>query len=113
MAASAIGAKRMSTLRYFDVSRLAAHIIRNPRPRIKNDRRAPVRLTRNPALVLIATISRRPVHVWGACSGASPRLTLNTNADWIESINPARQTAHIAVPAKNASTHERKRNFQE
>src|SRR5437870_7336154 len=103
----------MSTLRYLEVSRLAAHIARKPTPRITNDRRAPARLTKNPALVLIATISSKPNHGCGAWSGASPRTTLTTKPAWSESIKPARQIAHVAAPARKASPSEMSSDFQE
>ncbi len=94
------------------MSKLAAAIARNPVPRIKKERRAPALLTKNPALVLIATISNRPSQGCGAWSGASPRPTLTTNAAWRESIKPARQIAHVAAPAKKARAREKNRDFQ-
>src|ERR1051326_78689 len=109
----AIGAKRMSNLRYRDAIRLAAAIARNPNPSIGNERRAPTRLTKKPALMLIATMSSKPRPGCGDCRGASPRLTLPKNADCNESIRPARHTAQVSAPAKQASKSDTKTDFQE
>src|SRR5439155_75463 len=97
-----MGANKMSILRYREVIKLASAVARKPEPRIKNERRAPARLTIKPALVLMATIRSSPVHVWGDWSGTSPRPTFTTKAACSESIRPARQTAHVAAPAKKA-----------
>ena len=57
-----MGAKRISTLKYFEVTKLAPHIARKPKPSTTKDRRAPARLTKKPALALIATIKSKPSH---------------------------------------------------
>src|SRR5438046_2568674 len=103
----------MSALRYLEVSRLAKHITRKPRLRIKKERRAPVRLTKNPALVLIVTMRSKPSQGSGDCSGACPRPTLTTKAACSESIKPARQMAHVTAPARKASPNEINKDFQE
>src|SRR6266851_10039083 len=93
--------------------KLAAAVVRNPRPRIRNERRAPARLTKNPALVLMATMRRSPSQVCGDWSGASPLPTFTTKAACSESIKPARQTAHVAAPAIKARPIETKSDFHE
>src|SRR5262249_50188329 len=70
------------------------------------------RLTRKPALTLTPTINIRPSQVCGACKGESPRATLTTKTLCSESINPARQIAHVTPPANRASTRETTRDFQ-
>src|SRR5258708_39524386 len=94
-----MGANRISTLKYFEVTRLAPHIARKPRPSTTKDRRAPARLTKKPALALIATIKSKPSHGCGECSGASPPATGTTHADCRASIRPMQQNQHGATPA--------------
>jgi hypothetical protein len=108
-----MGANRMSILRYRDVIKLAAAVARKPIPRIKNERRAPARLTKNPALVLMATMRSRPSHGCGDWSGDSPRVTFTTNAACRESIRPARQIAQVAAPAEKARLSETISDFHE
>src|SRR5687767_10655011 len=93
--------------------RLEIHVARKPIPKYKKDRRAPTRPTKNPALVLIVTISKRASHVCGVWSGSSPRATLTTKAACSESIRPARHMAHAAAPAKKARPSDIRRDFQE
>src|SRR2546427_1550232 len=112
MAPSACGANRMSIFKNREASRLAAAAVRKPRPRIQNDRRAPRRLTKSPALMLTQTISIKPSHVWGVCNGVSSRLALTTKAARRESIIPARQTAHIAAPAANDRSKDRNSDLE-
>src|SRR5437868_15099711 len=95
------------------MSRLAVAIARKPKPRIRKERRAPARATKKPALTLIATIRSSPSHGCGDCNGVSPRATPMTNAACRESINPARQKAHAAAPARKASPRETNSDFQE
>src|SRR5438093_355750 len=111
-APSAKGANKISTFKNREVIRLAAAVKRNPRPRIQNDLRAPARLTKKPALMLTTTISSKPSHVCGVCSGVSPRPTLTTNAACSESLRPARQTAHVATPATKDKMSEVNSDFQ-
>lgn len=113
MAPSAIGANKMSIFRYREVIKLAAAVARNPIPRIRNERRTPARLTKKPALALMATIRSRPSHGCGACRGTSPGLTFTTKADCRGSIKPASQTAHVATPAKKARPSETSSDFHE
>src|SRR5205807_374474 len=96
-----------------ETSKLAANVARNPRPRIKNDLRAPTRPTKKPALALIVTIRSRPTHVCGLCRGASPLATFTTNAACSESIRPARQTTHASTPASKARLTDTTNDFQE
>jgi hypothetical protein len=60
-----MGANKMSIFKYREVAKLAAAVARKPIPRIRNERRAPARLTKKPALVLIATMRSRPSHGCG------------------------------------------------
>src|ERR1051326_8393040 len=79
---------------------------------MKNERRAPTRPTKKPAQALIVTINKSASHVCGDCSGASPRATFTTNAAAIESIRPARHTAHAVTPANNARPTDTSKDFQ-
>jgi hypothetical protein len=112
-APSAIGANKMSIFRYHEAIKLATAVVRKPAPRTRNDRRAPARLTKKPALVLTPTISSRPTHVCGCWSGISPRPTLTTKADCRESIKPACQIAQVTPPAKKARPSETSSDFHE
>src|SRR5436190_17470982 len=112
MTPNASGAKRITTFKRHETSKLASAVSRKPAPRIQNERRAPARPTKKPALTLTPTISRKPSHICGVCSGASPRATSTTNAVSSESISPARQTAHVTAPAVNEKSRELTRDFQ-
>src|SRR6185436_13095632 len=101
----------MSTFNRHEMSRLAMAVRIKPTPRIQNDLRAPARPTKYPALILMPTISNRPIHICG-CSGVSPRPTLMTKAASSESISPARQTAQVNTPAANDKSRELTRDFQ-
>ena len=107
----ASGTKRISTCKKAETRRLAPAVSRKPMPKSQNERRAPARATRNPALMLAPTIKSRPIPVCGVWS-ASPCRALMMKAACIESIRPARQTAQVTRPAANDKSSEINNDFQ-
>ena len=112
VAPNARGANNILTFNDHEISKLAIAVRMKPTPRTQNDRRAPARPTKNPALMLTPTISKSPIQICGVCSGVSPRATFTTKAVSSESIRPARQTAQVIAPAANDKSRELTNDFQ-
>ena len=102
----------MLTFNNQETSKLAIAVRMKPTPRTQNDRRAPARPTKNPAMTLTPTISSSPIQVCGVCNGDSPRLTFTTKAVCSESMRPARQTAQAKAPAAKDKSKELASDFQ-